>query len=332
MKRRIWLIVILFLLASGGILCAFRWKAWFSNPPEPEWTGDTIVNHTFLTFANDSVLRSLQRDTLAFILLGDVHNSLTDSDFITIAARHPRIDFYAQLGDLFERPYFYYEQEMYHSLAGTQFDSLPVLATPGNHEYRKGVIKRLPAHWKEVFPNPQNGPRRFRGTTYYVDYPTLRFVVIDTDGLQRLSDYTQVNFWVKKVLEEADGRFTVVMMHHPVYSSAKGRQNPLVWLFFTRALQRADIVFSGHDHNYARRTVRHTASIFRDINPTIYIGTNASTKRYPNKESRHNECVSSGRGVYEYITVEPDTLHVETRFVDTGEVLDEVEVVGKAGK
>lgn len=326
MKRHIGLIIFLFLLVAGGILFALRREAWFSNPPEPEWVGDTITHHSFLTFANDSVWRSMQRDTLAFILLGDVHNSLTDSDYMHIASRHSDIDFYAQLGDFFERPYFYYEQATYHALAGTRFDSLPILATPGNHEYRKGVIKRLPAHWLEIFPNPNNGPQRFKGTTYYVDFPALRFVAINTDGLQRLSDYTQVNFWVKQVLENAEGRFTVVMMHHPVYSSAKGRQNPLIWLFFTRALQRADVVFSGHDHNYMRRTVKHTAGIFRDINPTVYIGTNASTKCYPNKESRRNECTSAGRGVYEYITVTPDTLHIETHFVDTGDLLDEISI------
>lgn len=326
MRRRVVLITTIILLTAGVVLCAVRWKVWFVNPTEPEWTGDTIKNHTFQTFANGEVWYSMQQDTLAFVILGDVHNTLTDSNLNTIARRHPDIEFYAQLGDFMERPNFYYEQQLYHTLAGTRFDSLPIIAIPGNHEYRKGVIKRLPEHWKEIFRNPQNGPHRFIGSTYYVDFPTLRFIAVDTDGLHCMSDYMQVNFWVKKVVDEADGRFTLVMMHHPVFSSAKGRQNPLIWMSFIRALRHADIVFSGHDHNYARRTVHHGAGILRDIRPTVYIGTNASTKCYPNKENRHNECVSSGRGVYEYIYLTPDTMDVQTYFVDNGELLDEVKI------
>lgn len=324
MRRRIGLIVALCLLIAGGVLCGLRWRAWFANPAEPEWTGDTIVGHRFLTFADDSVRLCMQRDTLSFVLLGDIHNSMCDSDFVAIAVRHPDVMFYAQLGDWMERPYFCYEQGVYHSLRGTRFDSLSVLTVPGNHEYRKGVIKRLPGHWKEIFINPDNGPRRFRGTTYYVDFPTLRFIAIDTDGLQCLSDYTQVNFWVKRVLESAGDRFTIVMMHHPVYSSARGRQNPLVWLSFTRALQHADIVFSGHDHNYARKTVKHHAAILRDVKPTIYIGTNSSSKRYETKEHVVYDCASCGRAVYEVVHVTPQAMCVRTYFVDDGEMLDEV--------
>lgn len=323
MKRKILLSVLVLFLVAGGVVCTLRWKAWFANPAEPEWTGDTI-SHSFITFQNDSVRLSMQRDTLSFVLFGDIHNSLTANDYCAIAHRHPDIAFYAQLGDFLERPYFYYEQDIYHALAHTRFDSLPIIAIPGNHEYRKGVVKRLPAHWHEIFPNPQNGPSRFAGSTFFIDFPYLRFICIDTDGLHRISDYTRVNFWVKQSLRTAGNRFTLVMMHHPVYSSAKGRQNPLIWLTFTRTLQNADIVFSGHDHNYARRTVKHTVSLLHDVKPTVYIGTNASTKRYPNRPDKHNQCVSSGRGVYEYITLTPDTLCVHSLFIDDGSLLDEV--------
>ena len=325
MKRIIGWIIGLCLLAGGATVCAIRWEAWFGNPPEPEWTGEKIT-HQFITMNNDSVLRALQRDTLSFLLLGDIHNSLTNDQLAALSERHSDIQFYAQLGDWMERPYMYYEQMMYQSLLGTRFDTLPIVAIPGNHEYLKGVVKTLPEHWKTLFPNPQNGPARFLGTSYYVDFPCMRLIAVNTDGLQRMSDYTQVAFWVKKCLLDACDRFTIVMMHHPIYSTAEGRSNPLMWLAFHSAMREADVVFSGHDHNYARRTEHYKARFWKKEQPTLFIGTNASNKKYPVKENRKYEASFSGAPVYEYISVTPDTLYIYTRNLITGELIDEVKL------
>lgn len=326
MRRWIGWIIVLCLLAGGATTCAIRWEAWFGNPPEPEWT-EPIITHQFITFDNDSVSNALQRDTLSFLLLGDIHNSLTNSDMSLLSERHPDIQFWAQMGDWMERPYLYYEQMMYQSLLGTRLDSLPIVAIPGNHEYLKGVVKTLPEQWKTIFPNPQNGPVRFLGTTYYVDFPHLRLIAIDTDGLHRMSDYTQVAFWLKKTLREAGNKFTIVMMHHPVYSTAKGRQNPLMWLTFYDAMREADVVFSGHDHNYARRTEYYKERFWKKEEPTIFIGTNASTKKYPVKENNKYEASLSGEPVYEHIFVTPNTLHISTYTIHSGERIDNVEII-----
>ena len=210
-------------------------------------------------------------------------------------------------------------------MEGTLFEQLPIVCTPGNHEYRKGVVKRLPDLWYSVFPQPHNGPYRFLGTTFYVDFPDLRLIAIDTNGLQRLSDYTIVNTWVRKALQEAGDRFTVVMMHHPVYSASSGRQNPFVNLTFRRVLQDADIVFAGHDHNYARRLP--------------FIVTNSAKKFYLSKVNPKDTRICSGKQLYNIVTVSrtaphtclpstlTDTLCIETRLLETGELYDLVKVV-----
>ena len=325
MRRWIGWIIGLCLLAGGATTCAIRWEAWFGNPPEPEWTGEKIT-HQFITMNNDSVLRALQRDTLSFLLLGDIHNSLTNDQMAALSQRHSDIQFWAQMGDWMERPYLYYEQMMYQSLLGTRFDSLPIIAIPGNHEYLKGVVKTLPEHWKTIFPNPQNGPARFLGTTYYVDFPHLRLIALDTDGLHRMSDYTQVAFWLKQSLTNAKDKHTVVIMHHPVFSTAQGRQNPLIWLSFYGILREADVVFSGHDHNYARRTVEYKERFWVKQQPTLFIGTNASKKMYAVKEKVNYECSFSGEPVYEYVVVTKDTLSIHTYNLHSGELIDEVKV------
>ena len=326
MRRWIGWIIILCILAGGATTCAIRWEAWFGNPPEPEYNEPTIA-HQFITFDNDSVFNALQRDTLSFLLLGDIHNSLTNSDMSLLLERHPDIQFWAQMGDWMERPYLCYEQMIYQSLLGTRLDSLPIVAIPGNHEYLKGIVKTLPEHWKTIFPNPQNGPARFLGTTYYVDFPQLRLIALDTDGLHRVSDYTQVAFWLKNNLRNAGKKFTVVMMHHPVYSFAQGRSNPLMWLAFHSAMREADVVFSGHDHNYARHTEHYKARFWKKEEPTIFIGTNASIKKYPVKENKKYEASLSGEPVYEHIFVTPNTLHISTYTIHSGERIDNVEII-----
>ena len=325
MKKIIGWIIGLCLLAGGATVCAIRWEAWFGNPPEPQWTGEKIT-HQFMTMNNDSVLRTLQRDTLSFLLLGDIHNSLTNDQMAALSQRHSDIQFWAQMGDWMERPYFYYEQMMYQSLLGTRFDLLPIIAIPGNHEYLKGIVKTLPEYWKTIFPNPQNGPARFLGTTYYVDFPHLRLIALDTDGLHRMSDYTQVAFWLKQSLTNAKDKHTVVIMHHPVFSTAQGRQNPLIWLSFYGILREADVVFSGHDHNYARRTVEYKERFWVKQQPTLFIGTNASKKMYAVKEKVNYECSFSGEPVYEYVVVTKDTLSIHTYNLHSGELIDEVKV------
>ncbi len=337
-SRKAAYIILLLLLTGGIVLCVVRWKAWFANPEEPLWEGDTIA-YRFHTFGEETldgfakyegahsvVWQDLHEpDTLMFLLLGDVHNGIDSAHWAALAQRHPHLDFYAQLGDFIERGYFYYEQQLVSELEGTLFEQLPIVCTPGNHEYRKGVVKRLPDLWYSAFPQPQNGPYRFLGTTFYVDFPDLRLIAIDTNGLQRLSDYTIVNTWVRKALQEAGDRFTVVMMHHPVYSASSRRQNPLVYLTFRRVLQDADIVFAGHDHNYARRLP--------------FIVTNSAKKFYMNKVNPKDTRICSGKQLYNIVTVSrtasptclpstlTDTLCIETRLLETGELYDLVKVI-----
>jgi hypothetical protein len=92
-------------------------------------------------------------------------------------------------------------------------------------------------------------------------------------------------------------------------------------------MREADVVFSGHDHNYARRTEHYKARFWKKEEPTIFIGTNASAKKYPVKENNKYEASLSGEPVYEYILVTPTTLNISTYNLLSGEVIDEVEIV-----
>ena len=77
----------------------------------------------------------------------------------------------------------------------------------------------------------------------------MRCIVIDTNPLTRTVWLTRTLTWLREAMYGAGGRYTVVLMHHPVLSPAEGRFNPLEYATFRHALGDADLVLAGHDHS-----------------------------------------------------------------------------------
>ena len=247
MKKWIWIIVITLLLAGGATLCALRWQAWFGMPEEPAWNDETL-DYRFPPFEKDATPASLD-----ILVLGDVHNRLTRTDFDSLAARVPQADLVAQVGDFMDRGQNYYYQLLLREWMHSDLYGLPVIACPGNHEYSKGLNKQLSPIWRQAFVHPDNGPKDVPGVSYYIDLPYTRFILIDTNPLVRLVDLTRTLTWLRQLMYSAGDRYVVVMMHHPVLSVAKGRANILEYGAFRHALGEADLVIAGHDHSYMRR-------------------------------------------------------------------------------
>ena len=261
MRRKTKIATLILLLAGSAILCAVRWQAWFGIPEEPLWTGEkqTYQFHTFeagtvhgFTHTEDGWTNTSTPHSLDILFFGDIHNNLTTTDYNQIAQRHPEIDIVAQAGDWLERGQSYYYQALLKEWIPSKLSKLPVINCPGNHEYRKGICKSLPNEWYTWFPHPQNGTIDHKGSMYYIDFPQLRFIVIDTNPLNRIVYLTRTLTWVQQAINTTGDRHIIVMMHHPVLSAAKGRFNSLIYTFLRHPLGKTDLVISGHDHSYMR--------------------------------------------------------------------------------
>lgn len=321
MRRYLKYIVLTLLLVGGAILCVTRWQAWFGIPQAPEWQGEKM-NFRFTTFAADSLPgwhhdaygwhELLTPDTLEMIILGDVHSGLTRTDYLTLTTRHPHLDCYAQLGDWIDRGQTYYIEQLKHALDSTPLATLPVLYCPGNHEYTKGLNAHISAEWDSLMPHPNNGPLGLEGTTYYVDMPGIRYICIDTQRLRHLYQLTRLNCWLERVLQTRGQRYAVVMMHHPILGTSRSRFNAGVWAACAYpCLNRADVVFSGHDHSCARHMpLVALSSTTRRHTPTWYW-----------LDEWH---LDTPTAAYSHLYLTHDTLHVETRSIATGLVLDSV--------
>jgi len=95
------------------------------------------------------------------------------------------------------------------------------------------------------------------GNERYYDYVKgpIHFFVLDSDPAE--PDGITVNSiqatWLQNALANAAEPWKVVYFHHPPYSSGEHGNNPdLQWPFETWG---ADVVLSGHDHNYERLVV-----------------------------------------------------------------------------
>ena len=303
MRRWLKITIPCLLLAVGAVVCALRWQAWFGMPAEPQWNDQPLI-YTFPAFESDATPQSLD-----ILVLGDVHNRLTRQDYDTLAARVPQADLVAQVGDFMDRGQDYYYQLLLREWTNSHLYGLPVIATPGNHEYSKGLNKQLSPVWDYAFSHPANGPIGVPGASYYVDLPKTRFIVIDTNPLVRIVDLSRTLTWLRQAMNSADGRFTIVMMHHPVLAVGKGRANVLVYSAFRHALGDADLVLAGHDHSYMRRA------------PFVVLNTAGKPK--PQRFHYHPE-VTDTVPVYGVITINPkhNTLYFKVYRLEDGVMLD----------
>ena len=306
MRKWIKIILISLLLAGVAVLCIVRWQAWFGMPAEPEWTGDTL-SYSFPA-VNDTVC---QKDTLTMLVLGDIHNRLTRADYDTLATRVPQADAIAQAGDWMDRGQNYYYQLLLREWTNSALYGLPVIACPGNHEYSKDVPKQLSPVWSKAFSVPENGPSNVRGVSYYIDMAHLRFIVIDTNPLDRLVYLTRTLTWLRALINSAGDRYIVVMMHHPVLSAGKGRFNALIYGAFRHVLGDADLVIAGHDHSYMRT---------RNF---VVLNAAGSPKA---QQTILSSDVSDAAPVYGVLTVDPSSLDFNVYHFDDGQLIDSLYV------
>ena len=304
MRKWIRIILISLLLAGGIVLCAIRWQAWFGMPEEPQWTGDTL-HYVF----PDSLP---EEQELTLLVLGDIHNRLLRADYDTLAARVPEAQIVLQAGDWMERGQDYYRQLLLREWTASKLFGLPVITCPGNHEYSKRIPRRVSSVWEETFPHPDNGPEGVPGASHWVDIPHARIIVIDTTPLGRLVYLTRTLTWLRQAMYSTDGQFTIVLMHHPVISSAKGRFNSLLYTTFRHALGEADLVIAGHDHGYMRST------------PFVVLNTAGKPK-----EQRTIENVNAADTipVYGVVHLRPSTMDFHAFRFDDGVAIDSLHVI-----
>ena len=280
---------------------------------------DTTAWHAFVM--------AERTDSIRFMVLGDIQDSVggDSPDLLRMASeRLGTMDFYAFVGDMIERPTDRYWQ-MFYSSIDPFCDSIPLMVCTGNHDYLKGIYKTIDPRWRHTFGTPLNGPDRFMGRSYYVDFTDMRFIVIDTDALQLPWEYADARSWVSNVLHQSTKHWNVVLMHHPLHSASIGRDNPTMrWAF--RSLFEGehgpDLVLAGHDHSYMRWAAE-TAP--------LYMVLTTATKDYLSKSDPGAAKVACGHRLYQQVVVTPQAIALSSYLAETGELYDSVRIEKQTG-
>jgi len=213
-------------------------------------------------------------------------------------------------------------------------------------EVEKESPEKLSIHWRRQFALPRNGPEGMEETVYSLDHQGMRILglnsmVRDSTDLRRQTD------WLTSKLQETeqdpDIRWTVATFHHPIFSSAEGRNNAMLRETWTPIFDEynVDLVMQGHDHTYARGRLTNLEQGVNTRSPeggTVYVNSVSGAKMYDLKSNRWDDFdgIEMERGgentqLYQVIRVERDTMRYRS-YTATGTLYDAFDLVKRSGE
>jgi len=278
---------------------------------------------------------SKKDDPFSFIYFGDAQNEIKSMWSRVIREAYstmPDIDFFVHAGDLINVANNDLDWGEWFYAGGWIYGMKPNIVIPGNHEYAHVTENRngreLSKHWKPSFTLPRNGPERLSETVYYTDYQGVRFIGLDTPAMY--ADSTTVPIqqaWLEEVLKNNPNRWTIVTQHHPVYSTAIGRDNPKIREAFQPLFEKyhVDLVLQGHDHAYGRGHNLNYGEIHGEKGP-IYVVSVSGPKMYRLSFEEWLERGASNTQLYQIINIDGKRLNYEA-YTAAGELYDAFQLV-----
>jgi len=264
-------------------------------------------------------------EQLSFIYFGDAQNdikSLWSRAVRGAFQQMPKADFMLHAGDLVNKPNNDHEWGEWFEAGGWIYQMIPSIATPGNHEYWSDAERNefLSLHWRPTFTLPKNGPRGENETTYFIDYKDLRVISINSPGFLADDETASAQVsWLERVLKSNKQKWTVLTMHHPIYSTAWGRDNDELRNAIQPLLEKygVDLVLQGHDHSYGRGTNLPIGDSKKvTLEGPIYVVSVSGPKMYPVGLEEWMYRAGSNVQLYQLINIDGDTLRYEAYTVD----------------
>ncbi len=272
-----------------------------------------------------------------FLFFGDPQNGVKEyctRVFRAGYARAPDAAFYLVAGDLVTTTIAdELWGELFHAIAPLA-PVMPGLNSAGNHDYgnflvRGQKVKTVSPLFRAHFTQPENGPAGLEETTCYVDYQGVRFVSLN--GNDRVEEQVA---WLDRLLQDNPNRWTIVLMHQPVYSTGKERDNPklraaLVPVYDKHAV---DLVLQGHDHSYGRTfKLRGDQRVKDDERGTVYCVSVTGPKFY-RVNPQHAALmakIDTGTQLFQVIAIDGGNLAYES-WTATGELYDSFQLTKAA--
>lgn len=286
---------------------------------------------------------------ITFIYVGDAQNGILSHWSRTIRAAFqtaPDARFILHAGDLVNRASRDLEWAEWFKAVGFIHGMIPAIPLAGNHEYDRiglpedATSRILSILWRPQFTLPvEEGLHPdLHETVYTVRYSDdLQVFVLDTQG-GRIEEQAA---WLDTALTASEARWRIVSMHHPVFSSGRGRDNADRRKIILPVLLKhnADLILQGHDHTYARGLIAHEegAQTPERIGMgeaeqirTMFVNSVSGAKQYTFKDDRWDGYAPDGVELqnfaentqfFQVIRIDGNTLEY-TAYTATGDVYD----------
>ena len=272
-------------------------------------------------------------NSFSFIYFGDAQNNLLSLWSRVIRASIldvPKANFLLHAGDLVNRANNDSDWEEWFQAGSWIHAQLPIIATPGNHEYRTDSTgkRNLSTLWRPHFTLPQNGPEGLEETVYFVDYQGARIISLNSN-----QDLAKQANWLDNVLTKNPNNWSFLTFHHPVYSASKGRDNKDLRELWKPIIDKhqVDLVLTGHDHSYGRgNNIGNGVNVRDEKNGTVYVVSVSGPKQYQLREDRWMTRAAENTQLYQVINVNGDVLNYRA-MTATGEIYDEFDLIKQKG-
>ena len=185
-----------------------------------------------------------------------------------VLSEHPEVKFILTAGDNTDCGQHEVQWNgMFKGMKGI-IESVPFMMTCGNHDNR-GFAQYLPvaigryyAEPAEFFNNqfkhsyPYNGPGIWKTENYSFDYGNVHFNVMGVNGPE------EVNDWLIEDIGKSDKTWKLGTYHFPIYYAGPELQNDDAYPVMREGMEKLDILFSGHEHSFARSFPIRNEEIF----------------------------------------------------------------------
>lgn len=228
-------------------------------------------------------------EPFSFLYFGDAQNAvLSHWSRIMRAAykKAPHAAFSIHAGDLVDHAHKDREWAEWFKAGGWVHSMIPSIPVTGNHEYTRVEVdgiqrdKKLSIQWRLQFELPvESGlPVSLAETVYTLVHQGVRIIVLNTNREMEVQAK-----WLERVLSKNTCLWTVVTMHHPMFSSGAGRENTHLRKLLKPIIDKheVDLLLQGHDHTYARG---HTPLRMSDAKTerikSLYVNSVSGPKMY----------------------------------------------------
>lgn len=246
------------------------------------------------------------RSRFSFLYVGDVQDTLCGqaNKFLRQALRHhPASEFVVCGGDLTERPTDQHWAQTYRDVDSVA-QAMPLLCVTGNHDYLKGLVRRLERRFPLIFSYFLDSAVD-DNMVYTLNYGPVQFFLLDSN--RELPYLLRQRSWLEQELSQSRAKWKILVLHHPLYS-IKGRNNLIQRWVFDGVVRRygVDLVLQGHEHAYARMTM-HNKESGQPVTP-VYTVSHCSPKNYRIAFNRRFDRFGISSRYYQTVEVSQDTL------------------------